>query len=146
TTAGVGVNLNFAIPSNTVNREVPILIAEGSYGHPFIGIATISIDPEVASIMNLDSTKGLLILDVARGGPADQAGVSGGSSTAIINGVELPIGGDVIVAADAVPISKFEDLVSYIDENLRPGDTVVLKVIRDNVEIEIPVILAERPL
>ena len=96
--------------------------------------------------MNLDSTKGLLILDVAPGGPAAQAGVSGGSSTTIINGVELPIGGDVIVAADSVPISKFEDLVSYIDENLRPGDTMVLTVIRDNVEIQIAVILAERPL
>ena len=143
TTAGVGVNLNFAIPSNTVKREVPFLIAQGTYTHPFMGVATTPITPEIASRMNLESTKGLLVIDVAPGGPAEQAGLRGATTTALIGGVNVPIGGDVIIAADEVTVTKFEDLVAYMDENLRPGETLVLTVIRDNSEIRIPVTLGE---
>ncbi|MFQ5763163.1 MAG: S1C family serine protease, partial [Candidatus Bathyarchaeia archaeon] len=107
TTAGVGINLNFAIPSNTVKREVPLLIAEGTYAHPWVGVATTGITPEIASTMNLNSTKGLLVVDVAPGGPAELAGLRGGTATLIIGGVEVPIGGDVIIGADEISVTKF---------------------------------------
>ncbi len=59
-TAGIG----FAVPSNTVSKVIPVLIEEGKYSHPWIGISGKDIDPELADVRNLDQSKGFLIVSI----------------------------------------------------------------------------------
>jgi 2-alkenal reductase len=81
--AGVG----FAIPGSIVARVVPALIGEGFYDWPFLGIAGASIDPQVASQMDLSTMQlGVLVSSVTRRGPADRAGIEPGDIVTAIEG------------------------------------------------------------
>jgi 2-alkenal reductase len=54
-------------------------------------------------------------------------------------------GGDILVAIDGSPVTDFDDLVNYLASYTSVGDTVTLTVLRDEVELEIDVVLEERP-
>ena len=100
--SGVG----FAIPSSTIQRVVPILISEHSYKHPWIGISGIDVDEQIASAMNLNTTKGFLVIETSPGGPASKAGIQGGDKLVDINGRKTKLGGDVIIKIDNQSVSK----------------------------------------
>jgi S1-C subfamily serine protease len=79
-------------------------------------------------------------------GPADQAGLAGSDKTLPVAGAELQIGGDVITAINGQPVEAMDDLISYLIQNTRPGDTVKLDVIRAGGQQEtISVTLGVRP-
>ncbi|HEY3475205.1 MAG TPA: PDZ domain-containing protein, partial [Anaerolineales bacterium] len=78
------------------------------------------------------------------GGPADQAGIRGGTQPTNLN-ERLLAGGDVITAIDGQPVETFDDLLSYLTTNKSPGDTVVLTVLRDGQTMDITVTLGSRP-
>jgi 2-alkenal reductase len=138
--SGVG----FAVPVNIVKRVVPVLIAKGSYDYPYLGISTreeISLIEQEA--LGLSQATGAYVLDVVPGGPADQAGLKGGSrQTKIAN---LPGGGDLIIAIDGRPVRVFGDMLTYLLENKGPGDTVKLTILRDNQQKEVTLTLGKRP-
>jgi S1-C subfamily serine protease len=130
--AGVG----FAVPSNTVRRVVPELIARGSYPHPWLGIEPISLTAERARIfrqagMDVPVDQGVLVLDVTRGGPADEANIRGGNRVVRIGRYRVPLGGDIITAIDGEPIADYQDLTVYLETQTRVGDTVSVTIIRD---------------
>jgi S1-C subfamily serine protease len=88
--------------------------------------------------------RGAVVTSVANGGPADEVGLRGADSTAEIDGVEYSVGGDVIIAVDGDPIFDFDDLVAYLVENTRPGDEVVMTILRDGEQQDITVTLGDR--
>jgi S1-C subfamily serine protease len=149
--AGVG----FAVPSNTVRRVVPELIARGSYPHPWLGIEPISLTSERARIfrqagMDVPVDEGVLVLEVARGGPADEAGIRGGDQVAQIGRYRVPLGGDIITAINGESTADYQDLTVYLETQTRVGDTVSVTVIRNEgaggvQEQTVQVTLAERP-
>jgi S1-C subfamily serine protease len=149
--AGVG----FAVPSNTVRRVVPELIARGSYPHPWLGIEPISLTAERARIfrqagMDAAVDEGVLLLEVTRGGPADQANLRGGNQVVQIGRYRVPLGGDIITAVNGEPISDYQDLTVYLETQTRVGDTVTVTIIRDDgagdaQEQTVQITLAERP-
>lgn len=62
--------IGFAIPSNTILREIGSLVRTGSYTqHPWLGIAGTDMTYEIASKMNLNVTYGMLITQITSGGP-----------------------------------------------------------------------------
>lgn len=150
TTAGIskliGEGIGFAIPSNTVKRVVQSLIDKGEYIHPWTGIQGIELDLQIVEAMNLNTTKGVLIVNVVENSPAEAAGLREGNQTTTIFDQPLKIGGDVIIQVDDVEIGTFEDLVSYVDENKGPGDTINITVLRHGAKVTIPLTLGERPL
>lgn len=96
--------------------------------------------------MNLPADQlGVLVASVAAGGPADKAGLRGSSRTAEIEGQQVDVGGDVIVAIDGQPVKDFEDLVAYLARSTDVGQTVVLNVLRDGESLSVSVTLAARP-
>lgn len=111
--AGVG----FAIPVDTVRRVVPLLIAQGRAPTPGIGVSLIPPD-QAASV----GVEGLLVGAVAPGGPADRAGLRGTD----FQRREL---GDVIVAADGVPVRQLADLLRVL-ESKGVGKEIRLTVLR----------------
>ncbi len=142
----VNSGVGFAIPISIVERVVPALIKEGRYHYAYLGIAGGSITPELAEALDLpENTLGAYVQTVTPNGPADKAGVKGGSRTVRVEGTELQAGGDIITAIDGNPIRQFNDLVSFLVTRAEPGQKVKLTVLRDGKEKELEVILGERP-
>ncbi len=124
--SGVG----FAIPSNRVSFIVPQIINDGKVTHTgraALGVRVASVDARMAQQDNLSVDHGLLIADVVRGGPAEQAGLQGG---------------DVIVQVnnqDVVDTSSLGDVLV----NKNPGDKVSVKIYRGNQQLTMTVTLGE---
>ncbi len=142
----VNSGIGFAVSVNMIKRVIPILIQTGSYDYPYLGIST----PPGGDLsllereeLGLTSTSGAYLVDVVSGGPADEAGLIGGHASTRIRG--LLAGGDLIIAVDNRPVKVFGDLMSYIMTNKSPGDSLVVRVIRDNQEKEFSLTLGKRP-
>lgn len=138
--------IGFAIPSNTILRETPLIIKEGRFDHAYLGISGTDLLPEIKELMGFDDAiKGALVTDLIEGGPADTAGLRGGSRDVNIDGYVVSIGGDVIIGVEGMTVRSFYDLVVILERSYRPGDVVTLKVIRDNAMIDIDLELGTRP-
>lgn len=138
--------VSFAIPSNTILREIESLVREGSYNkHPWLGAAGIDMTYEIAKAMGVNVTYGWLITQVVKDGPADRAGLRGGTRTVYVAGSWITVGGDIIVEVNGVRVTGIDDLLSYLVENTLPGDLVNLTIIRENRRITVVVELGSRP-
>ncbi len=136
--------IGFAISSNIVRRVVPSLISSGSYKYPYLGLSSLnSLNLTIVEALNLPQNTGAYVTDIAAGGPADKAGLRGGTTQTEISG--LYSGGDLIVAVDGREIKDFSELLSYMVLNKAPGDVITFTVIREGNRVEVPVTLGERP-
>ena len=146
-TTGNAVNsgVGFSVSINLVKRIVPFLIRDGAYRYPYLGISSNSDDLSLSEIeaLGLTTYKGAYVLTVVEGGPADQAGIRGGTTPTSFN--YLQAGGDLITAFDGQPVDTYDEMLSYLLTTKAPGDTVVLTVLRDGQPMDIPVTLGERP-
>ena len=142
---GESTGVGFAIPSNTIEKIVPVLIEEGKYSHPWMGVTGIDIDPDLAKIRELGNAKGFLIVTVIDGHPADDAGLQGVSRTVEIDGKEYPIDGDIIVSVDGKEVRKINDLLVHLQREKSVGDEMILGVLRDGNLIHLTLTLGERP-
>jgi len=138
--AGVG----FAIPSNMVGRVVPALIEKGAYAWPWLGVSGGSVNLSIVKANNLSVQEGAYIDSVTANGPAAKAGLRGSSGTRSVDGVDVPTGGDVIVAIDNTPITDFDTLLVEVASH-KPGDQVRLTVLRGGQRQQVTVTLGERP-
>jgi len=145
TTTGEPINsgIGFAIAINIVKRVTPVLIAEGQYDYPYLGIS--SIDelslPQIEAL-GLQSFTGAYVTSVTPNGPADQAGIRAGGQSSSSG---LNAGGDLIIAIDDQSIQRFDDLLRYLINNKSPGETVVLTVLREEEQVNVTVTLGKRP-
>ncbi|MCX8187194.1 MAG: trypsin-like peptidase domain-containing protein [Nitrososphaeria archaeon] len=136
--AGIG----FAIPSSIAARVVRSLIEVGKYEHPWMGIAGVDVNMEIARLMNLPKAYGFLITDVTSGSPADKAGLRGGTRLATLSdGSRLKIGGDVILGVDGMEIFGLGDLLAYLEEYKRPGDEITLTIYREGGKMDVKLVL-----
>ena len=138
--------IGFAIPSDTIAREVPFIIAEGEYKHPYLGIRGMGLLPEIKEHMGLDdSVKGALVSEIEEGGPADVAGVRGGDRDVDLDGFTVRVGGDIIIGVDGQTVNDFYELVVTLERYHMPGDVVTLTILRDNTLIDLDLELGVRP-
>jgi 2-alkenal reductase len=147
-TTGNPVNsgIGFSISSNLVKRVAAGLIQNGTYEFPYLGISSRSSNEltlDQIQALGLTTYTGAYVISVTPGGPADKAGIRGGSQTTSIDG--LNAGGDVITAIDGIPVMTFEGLLSYLITNKSPGDTVVLTILRDGKTMDVTITLGKRP-
>jgi len=138
--------LSFAIPSNTILREIKSLVTEGSYNqHPWLGVAGTDMTYEIAKAMSINVTYGWLIAQVTSGGPADKAGLRGGAKQVLIAGERITIGGDVIIAINGTRITGVDDLSTYLEAYTLPGQTINVTIVRNNQTMTLAVELGTRP-
>jgi 2-alkenal reductase len=142
TSTGTNSGVGFSIPVNAVNRVVPVLISEGTYAYPFMGISMTSLDLARQERLELPQTGGAYVTAVSAGTPAEAAGVVGSGITDL--GEPLP-GGDLIIAVDGLPVGNPDDLISFLVFETEVGQTIDLTVIRNGEEMNIPLTLGERP-
>ena len=139
-----GDNVGFAISAALTRRVVPTLIQRGEYDHSYVGVAPVEVGPELAEANNLPITWGVYIDETRSGTPAD--GVFRGSTgSAVVDGREVPTGGDVIVNIDGTVIQTRQDLGTFLALETSPGDTVTVTVIRDERTERVRLTLAARP-
>ena len=145
TDAGEPINsgIGFAVAINIVKRVAPVLIAEGRYDYPYLGISSYDeLSLTQIEALGLQSFNGAYVTEVTQNGPADQAGIHAGDQA---TSVGLNAGGDLITAIDGVSIRRFDDLLQYLINNKSPGDTAVLTVLRGEEQMDITVTLGKRP-
>ncbi len=143
--------IGFSVSSNIIRRVVPVIIKDGKYHYPYLGISSYSLgNPSRGGMsldeieeLGLDRSTGTYITAVAKGAPADRAGLRAGTKPTSFPG--LNAGGDLIVAIDGRPVLQYDDLIAYLITQKSPGEDVVLTIIRDGESLEITVQLEERP-
>lgn len=136
---GENSGIGFAIPAATILRIAPQLIQFGKVRRPSIGIESIAETP-----------KGLLLVTLEPGGPAEKAGLQ---SVRIVRRRTL-LGelvrrdystADVLTEIDGEPIQKADDLLSSI-ESRKAGDSILVTLRRKDETIQVPIRLVEEPL
>ena len=142
--SGGNVGIGFAIPVNTAKRVVPELLTKGYVTYPWIGATIQSLIPEIAKYRKLKIERGAMIAEVVKGGPADKAGLKGGNQRVQVGNMIVLVGGDIVVKADQHDVKTNDELIRYIREK-KPGDTILLKVFRKDVFVDVKVTLSERP-
>jgi S1-C subfamily serine protease len=149
-TSGVFEGVGFSVPVNTVKRVVPELIAQGYVDYAWLGIDSQTTDggygvAALAATLKLPVNEGVMIETVAPNSPAEKAGLRGGTRAVLIREAPICIGGDIIVAVNDFYIKNLDELVSYLVMNNRPGDTITLRIVRDDQTFDVPVELEARP-
>lgn len=136
--SGIGL----AVPSNTISKIVPVLISKGNYTHPWLGVSASTLTSKLTeNFENLSRDfKGVYVDSITKDGPADKAGLRG--STTDQYGDKH--GTDIITAVDNHNVTYMEDLVSYLDENKKPGEKLNLTVLRNQSYLDIGVLLGDR--
>lgn len=148
TTASVtgSQGLEFAIPSQTIIKELPSLIANGSYNlHSYLGISEVGMNYQLARAMGVNTTYGVLIESVVPGGPAAAAGLVSGSQSVLINGQQYLTGGDIITSVNSIRIISIDGLSSYLEANTTAGESVNVGIIRGGASMNVNVLLGARP-
>jgi S1-C subfamily serine protease len=103
-------------------------------GQPWLGISAVEISSELSNEIGLAESSGLLVLQVAPGGPAEKAGIKGGNSLKVIGGSEIPIGGDLIIRIDGNAIRNLGDFRSVLSGK-EVGDKLQFTLVGANNEI-----------
>ncbi len=128
--SGTSSGIGFAVPVNLIKKIVPVLIAEGEYQHPFLGVQMAEVSTFAAQQQNLPSA-GILMRPGGADSPAAQGGLTDAAIVTAINGEEL---------------TSTEDVIAYLELNTSPGDTVTLNVVdQDGTRRDVQVTLGARP-
>jgi serine protease DegQ len=126
---GGSLGIGFAIPVSTAKKIMEQIIQSGSVTRGWIGVAVQEITPELAESFKLGKIQGVLISEVVRGGPADQAKVKAG---------------DILTSVDNKPLIDSSSMLETIAA-LQPGKTVALKLLRNQKEVVVQVKIGRRP-
>jgi len=142
--SGGNVGIGFAVPVNTARDVANQLIEDGEVEHAFLGITGADVTPQVADVLNLSVEHGALVQEVTPDGPAEEAGIEGGSADVSIDGQPLRAGGDVITEVDGTEVESMEDVISAVNEK-QAGDEVELTLVRKGETRNVTVTLGDRP-
>jgi 2-alkenal reductase len=144
-TNGNAEGVGFAIPIDTARRALDQLQRTGKVSYAYVGVTTQDVTPGLARRYRLAVPYGALIARVEPGTPAAAAGLRGGTRTVDYNGLQVSLGGDVIVRIGSERVATSED-VARIVMRLPAGGTVPFTILRGGTEQRVvPVTLSERP-
>jgi S1-C subfamily serine protease len=137
---GVG----FAVPINSAKRSLAQLLRSGHASYAYVGIRTEDLVPAVAKRFGYAVEHGALIDSITAGSPAARAGLVAGNRDAVVDGLDVRIGGDAIVAIDGLRVENGEDVVRIVAERLVPGETARFTVVRGKQRRVVAVTMAAR--
>jgi serine protease DegQ len=126
---GGSLGIGFAIPVSTAKKVMEQIIQTGSVTRGWIGVAIQEITPELAESFKLGERPGVLISEVVRGGPAEQAGVRPGDILLAVGERELTDSSTMLEAIAALP----------------PGKMAVLHLLRNQKELVAQIKVGKRP-
>jgi serine protease Do len=127
--SGGYMGIGFAIPTNMAKAIADQLKSGGRVSRGYLGILGQDVTPDMAELMGLKDSGGVLIADVPKDGPADKAGLKSR---------------DVIVELNGKKIQSYDTFRNEIAV-MRPGNSVRLTLLRNGERIERTITLGERP-
>jgi serine protease Do len=127
--SGGNLGIGFAVPSNMARSVMDQIIKTGKVTRGYMGVSIQDITPQLSTAMKLGQTRGALIGDVDKDGPAGKSGIQAG---------------DVIVEADGKPIDDSRTLRLMVS-SMAPGSQVNLRVMREGQTRNVTVTLGEMP-
>lgn len=126
--SGTGIEgIGFAIPINSTTEIYEQLISDGKVKRPYIGISGRNIDEATAKQYKL--IEGVYVVSIEQFSAAEKAGLKSS---------------DIITEVDGKQIKTMDEL-NEIKNSHKIGDTITLKIYRDNEYKEIELTLAEQP-
>jgi S1-C subfamily serine protease len=143
--SGGGEGVGFAVPIDIVKRSIGQLREQGTARYAYLGVSSVPLYPQLVEHFGLKVDKGTWIQAVNAGGPAEQAGLRGGSGQEVFQGAPFSRGGDVITKLGGQPIANADALSAAI-ARFKPGETVEVEVHRGDQTQVLKVKLGERPL
>jgi S1-C subfamily serine protease len=138
------IGIGFALPIARAKAMLEEYKTKGKISRPSLGINTVYIAGDLAEMLQLPSSGGLLIQEVQRGSAAASAGLRGYSRIVIVGNYRLGIGGDLITAAEGQPIEDKETLKRLMDRK-HGGDILELTINRGGRTEKVKVKLGEEP-
>jgi 2-alkenal reductase len=145
TTGGGGEGVGFAVPIDAARRSLRELLAEGHVSYGWLGVQAGTVTRDLAETFHLPVEEGALLESVTPGGPAEDAGLRGGSQSRPYHGTTVSPDGDVVVSVDRHHIASADDLVKVM-ATYGAGDRVRIAYWRDGRRADVEVTPAERPL
>ena len=121
--------IGFAISLAAAKPIADQLVATGKVIYPYLGISDIDLNPAIAAQLRITGQDGIVIRRVARGSPADTAGLQ-----------RL----DVVTAVDGTSLSGDSDLQRLLRVH-KPSDPLTVCVIRGTQKLTVKVVLGEAP-
>ncbi|MGA2958867.1 MAG: DegQ family serine endoprotease [Thermodesulfobacteriota bacterium] len=113
--------IGFAIPSNMAAAVADALMKTGKVVRGWLGLSLQEVTPSLVKNMNLKGSKGALVADITKGGPAEKAGIRRG---------------DVIVSLDSTVVESANDLRNRIAGS-RVGKKVEIALIRKGERVTV---------
>jgi S1-C subfamily serine protease len=141
---GGNVGIGFAMPINRAKAMLADYGAGKSFGPARLGASTVYIAGDLADALKVPASGGLLIQEVASGGPAEQAGIRGYRDVVRVGNSRLGVGGDFVTAVDGKPVTE-NDAITRALSRKRPGDSMDLTVFRNGRSVSVKVKLGEVP-
>jgi S1-C subfamily serine protease len=138
------IGIGFAVPVNTVRDVAAQLIDRGRVEHAFLGIGAQPIDKDIATVFNLPTEQGLLVVRVYAGSAADKAGLKAGTTEVVVAGESYRLGGDIIVKIDDEAVKTPEDLRKIVSDK-KPGDKIRIEAYRGDEKRDVDVTLGRQP-
>ena len=133
------------LAARPVEQEPASPVAQGPATGAWLGIGGLTVTPEIADAMSLDADQqGILIEEVMPDSPADEAGLRGGDQVTTLDGYQVSLAGDIIVAAGGEPLEGIQTLKDFMSE-ADPGQEVAFSILCDGKEITVDVVVGDRP-
>jgi S1-C subfamily serine protease len=128
--SGASAGIGFAVPIQIIARSVPELLKYGREVRPTIGAQYAS-----DAIARRFGLRGALILEIAKGSPAEKAGLRPTRQERATGRIVL---GDCIIGLNGKPIETDTDLFLALEDH-KAGDKVKLSVFRNNDAVDVEV-------
>ncbi|MBZ5623254.1 MAG: trypsin-like peptidase domain-containing protein [Acidobacteriia bacterium] len=138
------IGLGFAIPINRAKAILDEFQQKGHISRPTLGIETSYVAGDLAEVLNLPASGGLLVRRVERPSPAAAAGLRGPSQWVIRYNYRLPVGADLITALDGQPVEGIDSLQRVMNRK-HGGDMLEMTIYRDGRSEKVRVKLGEAP-
>jgi S1-C subfamily serine protease len=142
---GGNVGIGFAVPIDTVKEVVSQIIQHGKVEHAWMGVELQAVDSNLSDAYSLPVERGVLVVDVRPGSPADRAGLRGGNQQVVVDGVSYVLGGDIVTRADGDRVVSPDDLRKLVRSG-DPGDVVTLEIHRGDSKRTVEVTLGRQPV
>ncbi len=144
-TTGTAEGVGFAIPIDIARRALEQLLRTGKVSYAYVGITSQDVTPGMARRFGFAARRGALVAKVEPDTPAARAGLQGGTHVESYNGLQVSLGGDVIVRIGNRPVTSAQD-VSRAVNAFRVGQRVPFTVLRGGTARRVvQVTLIERP-
>lgn len=127
---GSYVGYSFAVPSNITKKIIEDIMEFGNVQRGILGVEGVELNGNISKELKISATQGFYVRKVNKNSGAEKAGLREG---------------DVIVRMDKQPIRTFAELSGYVNTK-RPNDKIMVQVIRDGKNLELPVVLSKKEL